>query len=106
MSQQHKSRPGGPRGRRGRAVVRLDAAALWERLAELDRSQNWLARETGVSHAYLSMLVNGRRSPSVSVRRRMQKVIGLSFYDLFVKDTVRVESGSMKRSVSGDFDEA
>ncbi|MYC38949.1 MAG: helix-turn-helix domain-containing protein [Chloroflexi bacterium] len=84
VSQQHKSRPGGPRGRRGRAVVRLDAAALWERLAELDRSQNWLARETGVSHAYLSMLVNGGRAPSEGIQKRMLKALGLSqFNQLF-----------------------
>ena len=84
MPTQHKSQPGGPRGRGGRAVVRLDAAALWERLALLDRSQNWLAREIGVSHAHLSMLVNGGRAPSERIRQRMLKALGLSqFHQLF-----------------------
>ena len=84
MPSQHTNRPGGPRGRGGRAVVRLDAADLWERLALLGRSQNWLAREIGVSHAYLSMLVNGGRAPSERIRRRMLKALGLSqFHQLF-----------------------
>ena len=81
---QHIKRPGGPRGRGGRAVVRLDAAAFWERLALLDRSQNWLAREIGVSHAYVSLLVNGGRAPSESIQRRMLKALGLNeFQQLF-----------------------
>ena len=81
---QHSNRPGGPRGRGGRAVVRLDAAALWERLALLGRSQNWFAREVGVSHAYLSMLVNGGRAPSQGIQDRMLKALGLSqFHQLF-----------------------
>ena len=54
---------GRPR-RAGRTVVRLDAAALWKRLALLNRSQNWLAREIGISPGYLSLLVNEGRAPS------------------------------------------
>ena len=81
---QHINQPGSPRGRGGRAVVRLDAAALWERLALLGCSQNWLAREIGVSHAYVSMLVNGGRAPSERIRRRMLRALGLSqFHQLF-----------------------
>ena len=68
----------GPRRRGGRTVVRLDAAALWRRLDLLDRSQNWLAREIGVSPAYMSMLVNGGRSPSGRIRRRMRKALGVT----------------------------
>ena len=37
---------------------------LWERLTLLNRSQNWLAREVGVSPGYISMLVNAGRTPS------------------------------------------
>ena len=58
--------------------VRLDAAALFERLNLLDRSQNWLAREVGVTPAYMSMLVNGGRSPSGRIRRRMRKALGVT----------------------------
>ena len=82
--------------RRNKKKIKLNAAALWKRLAQLDRSQNSLAEEIGITKGYLSMLVNGQRSPSVFVRRRMQNVLGMSFDVLFVKDTVRVESGSMR----------
>ena len=56
---------GHPR-RAGRTVVRLDAAALWLRLNLLNRSQNWLAKEVGISPGYLSMLVNGGERPRVA----------------------------------------
>ena len=53
----------------------------------LNRSQNWLAREIGVSPSYVSMLVNGERSPSGSIRRRMQKALGVDdFNDLFTME--------------------
>ena len=79
----------GPRRRRGRTVVRLDAAAVWKRLALLNRSQNWLAREVGVSPGYVSMLVNAGRSPSGRIRRRMLKALEVTeFEDLFrLEDT-------------------
>ena len=71
----------------GRTVVRLDAAALWTRLALLNRSQNWLAREIGVSPSYVSMLVNGERSPSGRIRRRMLRALGVTdFTDLFTME--------------------
>ena len=49
MPKQDTHKQEGPRRRRGRIVVRLDTAAVWKRLALLNRSQNWLAREIGVS---------------------------------------------------------
>ena len=77
----------GHRRRGGRTVVRLDAAALWRRLAMLNRSQSWLAREIGVSPGYISMLVNGERSPSGRIRRRMLEALGLNhFQDLFTME--------------------
>ncbi len=84
MCQQHSNCERGPRRRRGRKVVRLDTAALWEMLARLGRSQNWLAREIGVSPAYVSMLVNGGRAPSGRIRERMLKALGADdFHQLF-----------------------
>ena len=71
----------GPRRRRRRAVVRLDTQALWERLDLLNRSQNWLAREIGISPGYLSMLVNEGRAPSGPVRRRMLKALAMEDFD-------------------------
>ena len=74
----------GPRRRGGRTVVRLDTAALWRRLTLLNRSQNWLAREVGVSPGYISMLVNGGRSPSGRIRQRMLKALDVDdFHKLF-----------------------
>lgn len=74
---------GRPR-RAGRTVVRLDTAALWRRLAVLNRSQNWLAREVGMSPGYLSTLVNEGRAPSGRIRRRMQMALGITrFEELF-----------------------
>ena len=84
MRSQHTIHDRGPRRRRGRSVVRLDTEALWERLALLNRSQNWLAREIGVSPAYVSMLVNEGRAPSGRIRRRMLKALGVDdFHQLF-----------------------
>jgi len=71
----------GPRRRGGRTVVRLDSAALWRRLALLNRSQNWLAREVGISHGYLSLLVNTGRAPSGRIRRRMLKALQMTRFD-------------------------
>ena len=80
----HTDDTSGPRRRRGRAVVRLHTAALWRRLALLNRSQNWLAREIGVSPGYVSMLVNEGRAPSGRIRKRMLKALGLNeFHQLF-----------------------
>ena len=77
---------GRPR-RAGRTVVRLDAAALWRRLNLLNRSQNWLAREIGISPGYLSMLVNEGRAPSGRIRRRMQRALGVeNFHELFTQE--------------------
>jgi len=77
MCSQHINHDRGPRGRGGRTFVRLDAAALWQRLDQLDRSQAWLARKLGVSPAYVSMLVNGSRAPSKRIRLRMLRVLGV-----------------------------
>ena len=65
---QEKDSQEGHRRGGGRTVVRLDTAALWDRLELLDRSQNWLAREAGMSQGYLSRLVNEGRAPSEGIR--------------------------------------
>ena len=84
MKSENPNQSKGPRRRGGRSVVRLDSAALWKRLALLGRSQNWLAKEIGVSPGYVSMLVNSGRSPSGRIRRRMLKALEVTeFKDLF-----------------------
>ena len=70
--------------RRKHPVIRLRSQALWDRLARLQRSQNWLADQMGISRSYLSRLVNQGRAPSGRMRRRMQRVLGLEdFSELF-----------------------
>ena len=67
-----------------RTVVLLNTRALWDRLERLGRSQNWLARELGISRGYLSTLINNERAPSGRIRRKMQRVMGVEdFDDLF-----------------------
>jgi len=71
--------------RRQRTVVRLRPQALWDRLALLHRSQNWLADQLGISLSHLSRLVNGERATSGGLRRRMQRVLEVEdFHELFV----------------------
>ena len=89
MCQQHSNCERGPLRRRGRTVVRLDTAALWERLALLGRSQNWLAGEIGVTPSYVSRLVNEGRAPSGRIRERMLKALGADdFHQLFTLEVI------------------
>ena len=79
----------GPRRSEGRTVVRLNTAALWEKLAVLNRSQSWLAREIEISPGYLSTLVNAGRAPSGRIRQRMQETLGVDdFHDLFTLEVI------------------
>ena len=65
--------------------VWLNASALWEALGRLDISQNELARRSGITGAYLSQLVNRKRSPSLQTVQRLLTVLGgIPFHDIFV----------------------
>ena len=88
-SQDDHNKKKGPRRRVGRTVVRLNTAALWERLTLLNRSQNWLAREVGVSPGYISMLVSAGRTPSGRIRRRMLRALGFDDFDQLFTMEVR-----------------
>ena len=67
--------------RRRRTAVLLNTQAVWKRLDLLGRSQNWLAREVGISPGYLSTLINRGRAPSGHIRRRMQEALGMKDFD-------------------------
>ena len=70
--------------RRKRPVIRLKSQVVWDRLALLHRSQNWLADQLGISRSHLSRLVNWERATSGKLRPRMQKVLGVEdFHELF-----------------------
>ena len=79
----------GPRRGGGRTVVRLNTAALGERVTTPNRSRNRLAKEIGVSPGCMATPVNGRRTPSSRIRRRMRKVLGADDFD----DLFRLEDG-------------
>ena len=67
--------------RRRPVRVKLNPVAVWELLDELGISQKELARRSGISPAYLSQLMHGRRSPSVRTQSRLQQALGVSDWD-------------------------
>ncbi len=67
--------------------VRLNPVPVWAFLEERDISQNELARLTGISSGHLSRLISGRANPSPQMRRRLQRVLGVSDFDaLFITE--------------------
>ena len=85
--------------RRPPARVILKAAAVWELLDQLDMSQNELARRCGITSGHLSHLMNGRRSPSPRVRRRLMEVLGVDdFHRLFMFVPVDENNGGGEQS--------
>ena len=59
--------------------------AVWEHLSKRDMSQNDLARAASISSGHISLLMNGKRSPSPGVRRRLQAVLGVTdFHEIFL----------------------
>ena len=69
---------------RKRPVIRLRSQVIWDCLARMKRSQNWLADQLGISRSHLSMLVNQGRAPSGRLRNRMLRFLGLrDFNELF-----------------------
>ena len=49
----------------------LDQQAVWDRMKDLDVSQNEVARRAGISSGHLSQIMNGQRSPSAVVLRKL-----------------------------------
>ena len=73
------------RKRPARPRVLLNRDAVWALLDELGISQNELARLCGLSSGYFSQLMNGIKSPSPKVRRKLQQVLGVTDFDrLFI----------------------
>ena len=72
-------------GKRPARKVMLRAEAVWDRLNRLNMTQNDLAHLLDISSGHLSRLINGRRCPSPSMRRRLMESLECSdFDDLFV----------------------
>ena len=78
------------RHRQSRPRVRLNPLAIWEHLSKRDMSQNDLARAPSVSSGHILLLMNGKRSPSTGVRRRLQAMLGVTdFHELFLLEPPR-----------------
>ena len=70
---------------RSQQRVRLNACAVWDRLDLLGITQNELARRAGVTSGYLSLLLCGKRCPSLDVRQRLMDALGVTdFHDQFI----------------------
>ncbi len=53
----------------------VDCSALWERMDAHGWSQNEVARRAGISTGYLSEIMNGKRTPSGPVLRRLHAAL-------------------------------
>ena len=53
----------------------IDPQALWERMDAHGWSQNETARRAGISTGHLSQIMNGQRTPSGDVLRRLHEVL-------------------------------
>ena len=49
----------------------IDRQFIWERMDDLGVSQNEVARRAGISSGHLSQIMNGQRSPSAVVLRKL-----------------------------------
>ena len=77
------------RQRKSRPRVRLNPEAAWEHLSRRNMTQNELARVAGITSGHLSLLMNGKRSPSPRVRRHLQAALGVTdFAELFIMEAV------------------
>ena len=77
------------RQRKSRPRVRLNPEAMWEHLSRRNMTQNELARAASISSGHVSLLMNGKRSPSPRVRRHLQAALGVADFDeLFILEAV------------------
>ena len=68
----------------------LKPQAVWEHLSRRDMSQNELACGASITSGHISLLMNGKRSPSPCVRRRLQAMLGVTGFDeLFLLELPR-----------------
>lgn len=49
----------------------MNSRAIKDRLAEMDMSQNELARRVGASYGHISNIVTGKRDPKTSLFRKI-----------------------------------
>ena len=66
---------GGPVKIEAAQLPTMDPRALWDRMEAHGFSQNEVARRAGISSALLSQIMNGKRTPSGDVLRRLHEVL-------------------------------
>lgn len=52
-------------------------------LFEIEKSNRWLAKEVGADETGISLIVNGKRIPSLLMSMRIAQVIGVSVEELW-----------------------
>ena len=91
-------------GMSSRQRVLLKPEAVWEWLERRHMSQNTLARLVGITQGFLSLMMNGRRSPSAETIESMLKELDAQFDDLFVvvdREAIHREPSKPKRRSNG-----
>jgi len=63
----------GTRGRGGELIK--PRIQTWLRAG--GHTQRWLARELGVTPTYISMILNGRRTPSLLIAKHLEDLTGI-----------------------------
>ena len=84
--------------------VWLNPVAVWRSLDRLGISPDEPVRRCGFSPGHLSMLMNGKRSPSPRPRRRLMEVLGVGDFEaLFIREPPETagrkpeETGALER---------
>jgi transcriptional regulator with XRE-family HTH domain len=65
--------------------LRVNSFVVWEYLTKKNLAQYELAKRLGICSSYMAQLMNGSRSPSPKLRRKMLSILSpLSFEELFL----------------------
>ena len=65
-----------------------DSAVICIMIAEQGKSLRSFAKEIGVSHPYLSQILNGKRNPSPLISHKLASGLNLKTEDIFLIKTV------------------
>lgn len=71
-----------------------DSASTRIKIAETGNSLRGYSESIGISHAYLSQILNNKRNPSATVGHKIAKGLNLDIEDIFLIKTVDEVTGS------------
>ena len=69
-------------------IIRVNREELVKNRIMSGFSQRSLAREIGISGAYLSQIENGDRNPGPGVAKKIAEALGVNYSDIFFIDNV------------------